>query len=60
MRNVLLLLLFIAVFAFTKVSFCINGGSFMFGLGLRGTGPVTTESRTANGFHAIDLDMSGD
>lgn len=57
MRNLLIFMLLVAVFVLGKRSCHFN--NFGFG-GVSGSGPVQTETRSISGFHAIDLDISGD
>ncbi len=56
MRNLLIFMLLVAVFVLGNRS--CNFGNFSFG-GVSGEGPVQTETRTANDFHAIDFNISG-
>jgi len=57
MRNLLIFMFLVAVFVLGNRS--CDGLNFTFG-GIRGKGPVQTETRTASGFHAIDLSLAGD
>ncbi len=53
MRYLLVFMLFVGLFVVGK-------NSFHFGMGIRGKGPVKTESRNVSGFHAIDLNVSAE
>lgn len=57
MRNLLIFMALVAVFVLGNRA--CDGFHFGFG-GITGEGPVQTETRTANGFHAIDLEIGGD
>jgi hypothetical protein len=57
MRNLLIFMLLVAVFVFGKRS--CHGSFLNFG-GVSGSGPVQTETRSANGFNAIELEIAGD
>lgn len=57
MRNLLIFMFLVAVFVLGNRS--CNGFHFGFG-GITGTGSVQKEIRTANNFHALDLQISGD
>ncbi|MDO8365566.1 MAG: head GIN domain-containing protein [Saprospiraceae bacterium] len=57
MRNLLIFMFLVAVFVLGNRSY--KGFHFGFG-GVKGTGPVQNETRTANGFHALDLQISGE
>jgi len=54
MRNLIIFMLLVGVFVLVKRS-C----HFSF-LGVRGEGPLKTETRSLSGFHAVALDLSGD
>lgn len=57
MRNLLIFMLLVAVFVIGERN--CNGLQFGFG-GVSGSGPIQTETRSASGFHGIDLQISGD
>jgi len=58
MRNLLIFMFLVAVFVLGKRS--CDGNHFSFGGGVKGNGPVQTETRSVRDFHAIDLDIAGD
>jgi len=57
MRNLLIFMFLVAVFVLGSRS--CNFNNFNFGNGIKGEGPVQTETRTVTDFHAIDLNISG-
>lgn len=57
MRYLILFMLFAGLFVFGSRS-CGNGWNFGFG-GIRGEGPVKTESRSVGNFHAIEAQLAG-
>ncbi|MBK6994292.1 MAG: DUF2807 domain-containing protein [Lewinellaceae bacterium] len=57
MRNLLIFMFLVAVFVLGSRS--CNFGNVSFGDGIKGEGPVQTETRTATDFHAIELNISG-
>lgn len=57
MRNLLIFMFLVAVFVLGSRS--CDGLHFVFG-GVRGEGPVQTQSRSVADFHAIDLSLAGD
>lgn len=56
MRYLLIFMLLVGLFMFGSRTFHCNN----FGFGVRGEGPVRTETRSASGFHAIDMSIAGD
>jgi hypothetical protein len=56
MRNLIIFMLLVAIFVLGKRS-CNVSLPFM---GVRGNGPVKTETRSVSGFHGVNLDLSGD
>jgi hypothetical protein len=57
MRNLLIFMFLVAIFVVGKRS--CNGLHFGF-KGVKGEGPIQTETRSVSGFNAIDLEISGD
>ncbi len=58
MRYLILFMFLVAIFVFGNRTCGHDGWSFGFG-GVRGEGPVQTESRTVSDFHAIDAGVPG-
>lgn len=58
MRSIFLLLIFIGLFAFFKMA--NNSSRFFFDAHTKGHGPVVSEQRSLQGFHAIDLQDAAD
>ncbi|MDX1910042.1 MAG: head GIN domain-containing protein [Saprospiraceae bacterium] len=56
MRNLLIFMFLVAIFVVGKRS--CNGVHFGFN-GIRGEGPIQTETRSVTNFHAVDLQISG-
>lgn len=57
MRNLLIFLLLVAIFVIGKGS--CHSGFFHFGGGIKGSGPVQTQTRTVSDFHGVSLDFAG-
>ena len=53
-------MLFVGLFVIGKQAFHFSGNGFHFGPGTRGEGPVVTETRPITGFHAVNMQVSGD
>lgn len=58
MRYLILFMLVAGFFIFGNQMFCGHGG-WGFGFGIRGEGPVNTESRSVGDFHAISAQIPG-
>lgn len=56
MRYLLIFMLLVGLFMFGSRSFHCNN----FGFGIRGEGPVKTETRSASDFHALETSIAGD
>ena len=53
-------MLFVGLFVIGKQAFHFSGNGFHFGTGTRGEGPMVTENRPVTGFHAVNMQISGD
>lgn len=58
MRYLILFMLLAGFFIFGNKLFCGHNG-WNFGFGIRGEGPVNTESRTISNFHAVSAQIPG-
>lgn len=56
MRYLLIFMLLVGLFMFGSRNFHFNS----FGFGIKGEGPVKTESRSAGDFHAVESSIAGD
>lgn len=56
MRNLLIFMLLVAIFVVGKKGCSMHWNLFA---NVRGEGPVQTETRTAEGFHGIDMSLAG-
>lgn len=60
MRYLLIFMLLVGLFVVGKECFHFNSHGFSFGTGIRGEGPVKTETRNVSDFHAVKMNIAGD
>lgn len=58
MRNLIIFMLLVGVFVLSKRSCHFSGSNW--GWGVRGEGPMKTETRNQTGFHGVEMDISGE